>query len=284
MAAEPAAPTTAGGPCSGFHSNNACITSGNQAMESIVSSEPNEIAYHDKSAPQPLTHTPPDPVSPVMCNQNPYNSYSYAAGSTAAYMSHGGVTQGNYFRPTAFGSHGLLTLNPRFTGVPLMAGGYHSSQQQQHSSLQLSPPLSADPPFDVNSGGFHVPVLRRPPYTFSALIAMAILSSSEKMLTVPDIYEFVSEKFPFYSKDDKWKNAIRHDLWRNRCFQMASAEDGLHRRGNFWMIDPRSDYILENGHFRSQKGKRKTSTKLKLAGSSGQDSSCMVGVPADPTM
>ena len=166
-----------------------------------------------------------------------------------------------------------------------MAGGYHSSQQQQHSSLQLSPPLSADPPFAVNSGGFHVPVLRRPPYTFSALIAMAILSSSEKMLTVPDIYEFVSEKFPFYSKDDKkWKNAIRHDLWRNRCFQMASAEDGLHRRGNFWMIDPRSDYILENGHFRSQKGKRKTSTKLKLAGSSGQDSSCMVGVPADPTM
>ena len=362
MAADPAAPTTAGGPCSVFHSNNACITSGNQTTESIVNSEPKEVVYHDKSAPQPLTHlplraTPPDPltpppVSPVMSIQNPYYNYSYTTGgtaaanaamcmqqhqhqplahksptacysypcgtqnfssqnfssssnyATAAYMSHGGVTQRN-FRPTAFGSHGLLTLNPRFPGVPLMAGGYHSSpqQQQQHqltSSLPLSPPSSADPPFAVNPGGFHVPVLRttllttnpyfpsgvtpsppfvspafsgayegnsRPPYSYSALIAMAILSSSKKMLTLPDIYDFISDKFPFYRKDDKkWKNSIRHNLSLNKCFQKAPREDGLHGKGNFWIIDPHCDHILENGNFRSQTGRRKTKTKLKVAG------------------
>ena len=366
MAAESAAPTTAGGPSSSFHTNNACITSGNQATESIVNTEPSDVVYHDKSAPQPLTHLPlnatqpdlltPPPVSPVMCIQNPYYSYSYAGGgtvatnaamcaqhhqhqpalahksptacynypcgtqtfssqnfsssgnyATAAYMSHGGATQRN-FRPAAFGSHGILALNPRFPGVPMMAGGYHSTGQQQHqlaSSLPLSPPSSADAPFAVNPSGFRVPLLRttllaanpyfpsgvtpgppfvspafnsayegntRPPYSYSALIAMAILSSTKKMLTLPDIYDFISEKFPFYRKDDKkWKNSIRHNLSLNKCFQKAPREDGLHGKGNFWIIDPQCDHILENGNFRSQTGRRKTKTKLKVAGDGSRE-------------
>ena len=303
------------------------------------------MVYHDKSAPQPLTHlplraTPPDlltppPVSPVMRIQNPYYSYSYAAGGTVAtnaamcvqqqpalahksptacynypcgtqtYSSQNFSSSSNY-STAAYMSHGGLALSPRFLGVPMMAGGYHSTgpQHQLASSLPLSPPSTdAHAPFADNSGG---PVLRttlltanpyfpsgvtpcpsfvspafnggyegnkRAPYSCSALIAMAILSSSKKMLTVLDIYDFISEKFPFYQKDDKkWKNSIRHNLTVNKCFQKVPREDGLHGKGNFWIIDPHCDHIIENGLFRSQTG-RKTKTKLKVAGSDTNTSS-----------
>lgn len=314
------------------------------------SSQP--LTHLPLSATVPDLLTPP-PVSPVMRIQNPYYNYTYAAENTAnagmcahrqnqpigyptacssypcgsqnftppnrcataAYLNHSGTTHAGSFRPTAFGSHGLLTLNPRFPGVPMMPGSYHSTSQQQQPqqpqpaslrSLPLSPPSSADAAFTVNPGGFHVPVLRtallaanpyfpsgitpnvtfhstyernsRPPYSYSALIAMAILSSSKKMLILPDIYNFISEKFPFYRKDDKkWKNSIRHNLSLNKCFQKAPREDGAHGKGNFWIINPDCDHILENGNFRSPAGRRKAKPKLKVIrgdeGRKGEDQS-----------
>ena len=314
------------------------------------SSQP--LTHLPLSATVPDLLTPP-PVSPVMRIQNPYYNYTYAAENTAnagmcahsqnqpigyptacssypcgsqnftppnrcataAYLNHSGTTHAGSFRPTAFGSHGLLTLNPRFPGVPMMPGSYHSTSQQQQPqqpqpaslrSLPLSPPSSADAAFTVNPGGFHVPVLRtallaanpyfpsgitpnvtfhstyernsRPPYSYSALIAMAILSSSKKMLILPDIYNFISEKFPFYRKNDKkWKNSIRHNLSLNKCFQKAPREDGAHGKGNFWIINPDCDHILENGNFRSPAGRRKAKPKLKVIrgdeGRKGEDQS-----------
>ena len=350
MAAEAAAKV--GGPTC-IHSTS----STSRPPETIVidSRGSTSTVYHDKSPSQPLTHLPlsatipdlltPPPVSPVMCIQNPYYNYTYAAENTpnagmcvhsqhqpigsptacysypcgsqnftpsnrcatAAYLNHSGSTHTGSFRPTAFGSHGLLTLNPRFPGVPMMPGSYHSTSQQQQPqqpqpaslrSLPLSPPSSADAAFAVNPGGFHVPVLRttllaanpyfpsgitpnvtfhstyesnsRPPYSYSALIAMAILSSSKKMLTLPDIYDFISDKFPFYRKDDKkWKNSIRHNLSLNKCFQKAPREDGVHGKGNFWIINPDCDHILENGNFRSPAGRRKARPKLKVVRGDG---------------
>lgn len=110
----------------------------------------------------------------------------------------------------------------------------------------------------------------RPQYSFSALIAMAIKSSAKQMLTLPEIYDFISQKFPYYNKEDKrWKNAVRHNLSLNKCFKKAPREDGYHGKGNFWIIDPACDHILENGSFRSptkkKKGKKTKSSK-KLSG------------------
>jgi len=78
---------------------------------------------------------------------------------------------------------------------------------------------------------------------------------------------FISEKFPFYRKDDKkWKNSIRHALLQSECFQKVPRQDEFHGRRNFWIIDSHCDYILENGNFQSRTGRRKTKTKLKVAG------------------
>ena len=105
----------------------------------------------------------------------------------------------------------------------------------------------------------------RPQYSFSALIAMAIKSSPKQMLTLPEIYAYISQKFPYYRKEDKpWKNAVRHNLSLNKCFMKAPREDGYHGKGNHWIIDPNCDHILENGSFRSPT-KKKKSKKTRVA-------------------
>ena len=89
---------------------------------------------------------------------------------------------------------------------------------------------------------------------------MAILSSPKKMLTLPEIYDFITNKFSFYQKEDKkWKNSVRHNLSLNKCFKKAPRK-GKHSnygKGNYWMIDPDCSHVLENGSFRSPANERK---------------------------
>lgn len=62
--------------------------------------------------------------------------------------------------------------------------------------------------------------LVRPPYSYSALIAMAIQSAPLRKLTLSQIYQYVAGNFPFYkhSRAD-WQNSIRHNLSLNDCFK-----------------------------------------------------------------
>ncbi|ORZ18883.1 fork head domain-domain-containing protein [Absidia repens] len=78
----------------------------------------------------------------------------------------------------------------------------------------------------------------KPPYSYATLIGHAILSSDHRKLTLSDIYQWITQHYPFYSMTEHgWQNSIRHNLSLNKAFvriqRSSKANSG---KGSFWTI------------------------------------------------
>ncbi|XP_044133725.1 forkhead box protein I1 [Bufo gargarizans] len=114
--------------------------------------------------------------------------------------------------------------------------------------------------------------LVRPPYSYSALIAMAIHGAPDKRLTLSQIYQYVADNFPFYNKSKAgWQNSIRHNLSLNDCFKKVPRDEDDPGKGNYWTLDPNCEKMFDNGNFR-RKRKRKSDSNGQLSSDKSEGS------------
>ena len=88
----------------------------------------------------------------------------------------------------------------------------------------------------------------KPPQSYIALIAVAILESSDRRLILADIYQHALDNHPYYrSSTCAWRNSIRHNLSVNECFlKSGRARSG---RGFFWSVHDACIADFERGDF-----------------------------------
>ncbi|XP_078525336.1 forkhead box protein F1 [Lissotriton helveticus] len=156
-------------------------------------------------------------------------------------------------------------------------------QQPSAQPPAQSSPMSAAP--DKHPGGGPAPALEaassgaakakkssagirrpeKPPYSYIALIVMAIQSSPSKRLTLSEIYQFLQSRFPFFRGSYQgWKNSVRHNLSLNECFIKLPKGLGRPGKGHYWTIDPASEFMFEEGSFRRRpRGFRRKCQALK---------------------
>ncbi|KAJ8023284.1 Forkhead box protein M1 [Holothuria leucospilota] len=81
------------------------------------------------------------------------------------------------------------------------------------------------------------PLCERPPYSYSALIQFALISTPVGKMTLKEIYEWIQTNFPFFKTAKLgWKNSIRHNLSLHKIF-IREAPDGPGKPA-FWTLRP----------------------------------------------
>lgn len=132
-------------------------------------------------------------------------------------------------------------------------------------NLTLEPLLNNAVPAETSTRKSGARRQEKPPYSYIALIVMAIQSSPGKRLTLSEIYAFLQQRFAFFRGSYQgWKNSVRHNLSLNECFIKLPKGLGRPGKGHYWTIDPASEYMFEEGSCRRRpRGFRRKCQSLK---------------------
>uniref|UniRef100_A0A8B9GW53 Forkhead box Q1 n=1 Tax=Astyanax mexicanus TaxID=7994 RepID=A0A8B9GW53_ASTMX len=144
--------------------------------------------------------------------------------------------------------------------LQLLGGGRPGA----HSPLSAEEELGSDGDSGARTDSKGKPYTRRPkpPYSYIALIAMAIRDSSSGRLTLAEINDYLMRKFPFFRGSyTGWRNSVRHNLSLNDCFLKVLRDPSRPwGKDNYWMLNPHSEYTFADGVFRRRRkriGKKK---------------------------
>ncbi|CAG8567890.1 2244_t:CDS:2 [Acaulospora colombiana] len=88
---------------------------------------------------------------------------------------------------------------------------------------------------------------RRPPFSYSSLIAQAILDSPDKRLTLREVYQWIMGRYPqLYKADDTGWQVPRSDTELGHSTSSSAASKG---KGGYWTIDPEYMSAYHDGVF-----------------------------------
>ena len=131
-------------------------------------------------------------------------------------------------------------LNSEANVIEDMKKGNQNSMPPMPSSVIPHPSLDSD----------------RPRLSYSAMIAEALNQAENKMMSLEEIYIYISQRYPFYRMEEKnWQNSVRHNLSLNPSFYKVPRPINSTGRGKLWTTNNLQNagtlakrvWLIENG-------------------------------------
>ncbi|CAB4054075.1 FOXD [Lepeophtheirus salmonis] len=136
-----------------------------------------------------------------------------------------------------FSEQGKDASNPRANSSPQR---YIILQYPEKSKITKSNDFltSSSSSSSTSGGGIKsTNTFGKPKLSYAAMITEVIRCAPNKRLTLNEIYQAISARYPYYKMDCKnWQNSIRHNLSLNHSFVKVPRPENK-GRGHFWTID-----------------------------------------------
>jgi hypothetical protein len=107
----------------------------------------------------------------------------------------------------------------------------------------------------------------KPPYSYATMITQAILSNSDGVMSLSEIYAWISSHYAYYKYSKTgWQNSIRHNLSLNKAFEKVPRRPNEPGKGMKWQISEsyKEDFLNKILNGSINKARRGSSVSRQL--------------------